>query len=221
MARIKDRQSALELREKGMSYSQIKEILHLSKSTLSLWLRAYPLSKEQIDALRGKNPRRIEKFRDTMRYKREARLNEVYARQKKQLLPLTKKELLIAGLFLYWGEGSKTTGSVSLNNTDPSVLKFELYWLVNICRVPQTKIRVYLHLYRDMDIDQEMIFWSKQLKISLEQFAKPYIKSSNRENLTQKGFGHGTCGLTVNDIHLKERIMMGIKVISDYYSLKI
>ena len=221
MARLLDRQTALDLRRQGKSYTQIKDILQLSKSTLSLWLRDYPLSKEQIDALRGKNPRRIEKFRETMRNKHNLRLEGVYNKQRKVLLPLTKKELCIAGLFLYWGEGSKTTGAVSLNNTDPSVLKFELYWLAKICSVPKDKIRVYLHLYKDMDIDKEISFWSKQLKIPLGQFIKPYVKSSNREDLTQKGFGHGTCGLIVNDIHLKERIMMGIKVISDYCSLRI
>lgn len=221
MARLLDRQKALALRKQGKSYSQIKKSLNISKSTLSVWLREYPLSKEKIDALRGRNPKRIEKFRETMRLKREDRLRVVYEVQKKNLLPLTKNELLVAGLFLYWGEGSKTTGSVSLNNTDPNVLTFTLYWLISICKVPKNKIRVYLHLYRDMNIEREMKFWSKYLKLPLEQFAKPYIKSSNREDLTQKGYGHGTCGLVVNDTRLKERIMMGIKTISDYYSFKI
>lgn len=136
------------------------------------------------------------------------------------ILPLSRKELLIAGLFLYWGEGSKTTGSVSINNTDPEILRFSLYWLNKVLKVPKNKIRVYLHLYKDMNIKQELEFWSKILKIPLNQFAKPYIKSSNRENLTHKGFGRGTCGLAIHNVNLKEEIMMSIKAISDYYSSK-
>lgn len=221
MSRIFDRQKALELRKKGKSYSQIKKLLRLSKSTLSLWLRDYPLTKEQIDLLRGKNPKRIEKYRETMRLKREKRLQEIYEQEKIKLLKLTKKELLIAGLFLYWGEGSKVTSSVSINNTDPKVVKFAFYWLTNSLGIPREKIRVYLHLYKDMDVNKEMEFWSKDLKLPLDQFSKPYIKSSNRENLTHKGFGHGTCGLAVHNSSLKEHIIMGINAMADYYASKI
>lgn len=49
----------------------------------------------------------------------------------------------------------------------------------------------------------------------------PLLEILSRENLTHKGYGHGTCGLLVNDTLLKESIMMGIKAISDHYSLKI
>lgn len=221
MARSFDRQKALELRLEGKSYSQIKKILNLSKSTLSLWLREYPLSKDQIDTLRGKNPKRIEKFRETMRLKHQRRLLKIYQEKKQELLPLSEKELLVAGLFLYWGEGAKTTGSVSINNTDPELLKFALFWLCKILKVPKKSIRVYLHLYKDMKMREEMEFWSKILKIPLDQFSKPYIKTSNRENLTHKGFGHGTCGLAIHKTELKEAIMMSIKAISGYYSSKI
>jgi len=49
MARYKDREKALRLRtEKQMSYSQIKKILKVSKSTLSYWLRNYPLTEKNI-----------------------------------------------------------------------------------------------------------------------------------------------------------------------------
>lgn len=221
MARTLDRQKALELRLEGKSYSQIKQLLNISKSTLSLWLREYPLTKERIDALRSRNPKRIERFRETMRLKHQSRLDKVYGEKEQELVPLSRKELLIAGLFLYWGEGSKTTGSVTISNTDPAILKFSLFWLNNVLKIPKKNIRVYLHLYKDMDIEKEIDFWGKTLKILLSQFAKPYIKSSNRENLTHKGFGHGTCGLAVHNVNLKEQIMMSIKVISDNYSSKI
>lgn len=67
-----------------------------------------------------------------------------------------------------------------------------------------------------------MDYWSRQLNIQLTQFAKPYIKNSNRNGLTHKGFGHVTCGLRVSNTFLKEWIMMmEIAAISDQYALKI
>lgn len=222
LARVLDKQKAYELRKLGKSYSEIKAELGISKSTLSGWLWEYPLTKEQIDSLRGKNPRRIERFRETMRLKREKRFREIYLSEQKSLLPLSRKEVLIAGLFLYWGEGSKLlNGSSRLNNTDPQVLKFTLYWFVKALEIPREKITVSLHLYSDMIVDDEIDFWSKKLNLPKIQFAKPYIKESKRIGITQKGFGHGTCGLNVNGSRLKERIVFGIKAIADYYSLKI
>lgn len=221
MARFDDHQQALELRKQGKSYSQIKRELNISKSTLSVWLRKFPLSKQQIDKLRGKNEVRIEKYRQTMQIKREKRLHMYYLEEKCRLLPLTEKELLVAGLFLYWGEGGKTLRNVvSINNTDPSVLKFALYWIRIALKIPKEKIQVYLHLYNDMDVEKEIYFWSNELNIPKQFFAKPYIKKSKRADLTQKGFGHGTCGIRVNNTVIKERILMAMQVMADYYGGK-
>lgn len=223
MAKVKERQEALELRLKEkMSYSQIKKILGVSKSTLSLWLRAYPLSKKRVSELRNRNEARIEKFRETMRRKREKRLSHFYKEESKKWLPLSRRELLLAGLFLYWGEGGKTLfHTVSLNNTDPKVLKFILFWLTKALKVPKEKIRVNLQLYSDMNVKRGIGFWSKELKISPSQFIKPYIKKSKRVGLTHKNFGHGTCGLVVTNTRLKERVLMAIEAIADHYEKKI
>lgn len=218
MTRFLDRQKALELRKKELSYSQIKKILRVSKSTLSDWLSEYPLSKKRISELRDRNEARIEKFRETWRKKRQVRLDQFYKQAKKEVLPLTKKEIFIAGLFLYWGEGSKSTyDKVCLSNSDPKVIKFTFFWLTKTLDVPKSKIRVYLQLYSDMNKEEAISYWSKELNIDQKQFNKPYIKQSKRVNISHKGFGHGTCALTVNSTLLKERILMMIKSIADYY----
>lgn len=219
MARFKDREKALALRKKEMSYSQIKKILGVSKSTLSLWLRDHPLSKERIRELRDCNERRIERFRETMRQKRQRRLDKTYKVQKKLLLPLNNREFFIAGLLLYWGEGGKTQKDVlTISNSDPAIIKFFIRWLNRNLRVPKNKMRAYLHLYNDMDINKEIDFWSKRIKIPLSQFSKPYIKKTSSKRINHKGgFGHGTCNLRINSVPLAEKVFMTIKVISDKY----
>jgi len=226
MSRIKDRQKAIELRKEGKTYTQIRKQLKISKSTLSEWLSKYPLTKEQAKLLEAN---RIlskelgnEKTRLVKQKKREARIKSTYDNQKKYWQKLSKRELEIAGLFLYWGEGSKRlNGSVSLNNTDPRVMQFTLYWILNSLHVPKEKIKVDLQLYSDMSIESEVNYWSDELNLSINQFRKPYIKKSKRVDIDQKGFGHGTCTLVVNDVLLKEKIMMGIKSIADFYGEKI
>lgn len=65
MARFKDKEEAIKLRLQGNSYSQIKSVLKVNKSTLSYWLKDFPLSEEKIQKLRDRNPQRIEKYRAT------------------------------------------------------------------------------------------------------------------------------------------------------------
>lgn len=210
---------AIELRKEGRSYSQIKKELQVSKSSLSLWLRNYPLTEERLRELRDFNEKRIEKFRNTMWAKKEERLKQVYETERKHLLPLTEKELLIAGLFLYWGEGAKTgAATVSLSNTNPKVVKFFLYWLTKILKIPKRKITARLHIYSDMDLQKTLRFWSKELNLPLSQFKRPYVKKSTLNGLTYRGYGHGTCNLFVYGRSLIEKVLMGIEAIADEYA---
>src|SRR3989338_8300785 len=121
MARLIERNKAIALRLTGMSYTEIKNKLGISKSTLHYWLKEYPLSDERIRDLRDWNAQRIERFRKTMQRKREGRIRDVNEYVQKRIGALSKREFFVAGLFLYWAEGSKTSQSTTaLTNTDPA-----------------------------------------------------------------------------------------------------
>ena len=215
MARKKDKQKALQMRKKGMSYSQIKEKLKISKSTLSGWLHDMPLSEKRIKELRDFNPQRIERYRNTMRAKKDARLNEIYKKVSKNIGIFSKRDLFLAGLFLYWGEGTKASNcSVILTNTNPTMLKFFIKWL-ELFNVKRKNLKVKLHLYSDMNIKKSLDFWSKELRIPISQFQKPYIKRTSLKSVTYKnGFGKGTCSVILNNRDIWEYIIMGLKYIS-------
>jgi hypothetical protein len=225
MARREDRRKAIELRRRGKTYSEIRQKLDVPKSTLSGWLSGYHLSEGELVKLKTNIKRRrylgIEKTRITKAKKRQKRLQKTYKQEERRLLPLTKREFYLCGLFLYWGEGVKglRTG-VSLNNTDPKVIKFYYLWMTRTLGIPKEKVKVAVHLYEDMDVEESLDYWSRLLGISRKQFIKPYIKKSNRKEVDHKGFGRGTCGLYVYDQKLKERIMLGIEAISDYFYKK-
>ena len=223
MAHTLLREQVIQLRLQGYTYNQIKRELGIPKATLSNWLSKMPLSPERLEELE-KNRKlgrdlAVEKFRETFRIKRLNRRKEVYSKQK-EILPLSEKELFIAGLFLYWGEGDKDKLRVGISNTDPRIIKFAFYWMIECLRIPQEKIKVQLHLYKDMNIEDSIKFWSDVLNLPKEQFAKPYVKKSSREGLTYKSFGHGTCKIFVCSVELSEKVAMTIKAISDTYGAR-
>jgi hypothetical protein len=219
MARKKDHEKAIILRKRGYSYSQIKQILKVSKSTLSGWLKEFPLSEERIRELRDHNEQRIENYCRTRRRQKEERLEKCYKDVKQGLFPIRDRELYLAGIFLYWGEGSKTASAeIALSNTNPAMIKFFMYWLNTIIKIPKEKMNVRLYLYNDMNIAMETRYWSSKLNIPISQFKKPYIKKTLFKNVNYKGgFGHGTCNLRVFNARLTEKILMTIKAISDKF----
>lgn len=216
MARKLDKQKAILLRQKGLSYSQIKEKLGISKSTLSGWLYDMPLSEERIKELRDFSPQRIERYRNTMRDKKETRLRDVYKKVSKDIGQFSKREIFLLGLFLYWGEGTKRAScSTQLTNTNPAMLKFFIKWL-ELLGVNRKDLKVKLHLYSDMNINEGIAFWSKTLKIPVSQFKKPYIKETKLKSITYKnGFGKGTCCVIFEGRDLWEYVIMGLKYISE------
>jgi len=215
------KEEVLKMRLKGLSYSQIRSKIKVSKSTLSNWLSKYPLSSERIKKLRDWNPRRIENCRNTKLKNRNEKLEKIYKNISNEISILSKREIFIAGLFLYWGEGTKASRDmVAFTNTDPTMLKFFIKWMMNL-NIPREKMKVKLHLYSDMNKNEKMKFWSKTLNIPEENFKKPYIKDSKFSSLTYKNtFGQGTCTVIYGSSELYNKITMGLKYIRGVVSRK-
>jgi hypothetical protein len=124
------------------------------------------------------------------------------------------------GLFLYWAEGTKASpGVVTMTNTDPMMIRFFMTWL-GLEGIDKSRMQVRLHLYADMNIEKESLFWQQSLGLLESNFKRPYIKESTYEKKRNyKGrFGHGTCNLMVSNTTLYERVMMGIKYIADSHT---
>lgn len=217
MARFEDRRKAIELRLAGQTYSSIRTQLNVNKSTLSDWLKNIRLSREQIEKISSDTiARRVETYINTTRLRRQ-RISEVfYQEQKKKLLPLSSRDFLIAGLFLYLGEGAKSTRSrIQVTNSDPAIIQFSIFWMNKILGIKRSKLKVQLHLYKDMDINNEVSFWKKVTHFKNDQIIKPYIKKTSSLKINHPSFGHGTCAIYCHDAKLKDEFMAGIRVIMD------
>lgn len=212
------KQKAIQLRlEEQLSYSAIQKKLSVPKSTLSDWLRPFPLSREKIMELRRlgwKNSEaKIEMFRATMRDKRDKKDGEVYEIYRKQFVNIPDIAIFVSGLALYLAEGSKTSNyRVSLANTDPKVIRFFTKWLYKFFKIRKNKLRIHLHLYEGMNIDKEKDFWKNELGVDNTQFYKSFITKHKKSSfLYKESFRHGTCSVIISSTELKRRIMMAIK----------
>lgn len=223
MARLLDRKKALELRGEGMTYGQISSVLGVPKSTISVWLREFEINKSILHKLYENRAKvritaavKANLSKSKIRYDKfvQSKITEKFT-----LLPLTRKESYIAGLMLYAGEGTKGDNStVSLCNTNPEIVRFFVNWLVEYCGVSKQDLRVLVHIYRDMNVQDTLSYWSQTIDIPLSQFIRPYMKTSKRSDLTHKGFDKGTCSVYIYNVELKRKIRAGMDILMEQIS---
>src|SRR5947209_3004328 len=128
--RSADKDKAIELRIKHQwGYGMISKELKVPKSTLSAWLKDLPLSESRILELRreawSRGEASRERFRQTMRKKQEVERERVFKAVAHKLGKISNQSLFVAGLMLYWAEGTKRNYySIGLANTDTGLIKF-------------------------------------------------------------------------------------------------
>jgi hypothetical protein len=153
-----------------------------------------------------------------MAAKKKQLFDSAILEQEMMLGNLSERELYLCGLALYWGEGGKTIYSeLTFTNTDPRMIRFYLHWLREVVHCPEEKIKVKLHLYRDMDFESELEYWMKITGVKRDHFTKPYIKATTLKGLTYKSRGHGTCNLIAGGLTYSRPVFAAMEVLSRKY----
>ncbi len=204
--KLKEKIEVIRLRKLGKSYSEIRKQVNVSKSSLSLWLRGIRLTPEQIVRLKGRQ-RTGYWGGEGNRKKRIKRTKQIIAEARKEVKLLLKNPLFLAGLMLYWAEGDKSDGKegVKLSNSDPAMIKFMMRWFRKICKVPEKKFRIALHIHKlhcRKDIEN---YWSQITGVPLDQFHKTQIKPTSLKHRKNKLY-NGTCNIIICSKDLFRRI---------------
>ncbi len=174
---------ALTLRKNGKSVGDVMRELGISKSTASSWCREVKLTLAQKEALRAKAVIAGHKGRilgsATNHRKKLDMIAKNFVEARKAIGKITRRDLLIAGTALYWGEGSKserTSGFVFVNS-DPTMALFMKRFLEKVFDLPADRFlcTVQINEIHRTRIDAVLIFWSKLLQLPPQQFTKPYF----------------------------------------------
>lgn len=84
--------------------------------------------------------------------------------------------------------------------------------------VDRSKVHIALHLYENMNIEAETLFWENITNLSKQQFYKTQVRK-----VKKRSFGyrepqrHGTCSVIFDNVEKKREIMMAIKAFLDLY----
>ena len=207
------KESALQLRKRGISIGIIEHKLGISRSTLSGWFKNIELSHVQKEQL-------LQNWRDGLVHARKKAVIWHNA-QKKQRLEEAKKQAIktLAGIdekdknilelalaILYMGEGSKKKIETALGSSDPLILKFFLSVLKNVYSVDMKKIRCSLYLRADQDPIKIKRFWAGQLKLPISSFNYANRDQRTAGSKTYKYY-KGVCQISGPTVAIQRKLL--------------
>lgn len=189
MAKSLLRLEARKLRKKGVSVKKIAQYLKVAKSSASIWTRDIILTVEQLENLRRSSLEGSERGRlKNALLQKEKRIKKMEEFKKQGIASigkLTSRELLIAGLALYWGEGYKKGRRLQFCNSDPKMIRFLLLWLQKCFKISNLDIRCriginYIHAKRENIVKK---YWAEITGVTLDQFTRTSFKKVENKKI--------------------------------------
>ncbi|TSC83294.1 MAG: hypothetical protein G01um101419_48 [Parcubacteria group bacterium Gr01-1014_19] len=183
------------MRREGFSYSEILKKIPVAKSTLSLWLRSVTLTTRQQQKLTNKKLIAIQKGGQARHNQRLALMSRIEQETKQDVKSLDNKHLWLAGVMLYWAEGSKEKKHnigqpLCFNNSDPRMIKFFVKWLIEIIEVDPNDIKFSIYIHKDADAKKALSFWSKTLSCDKSTIPVYFKKPKHKTNRRNTGEGY-------------------------------
>lgn len=176
-----EREKAIKLRKEGKSVKEIAKLLNISSSTVSLWVRQITLTPAQKERLTKKvfdtlqkGRKKAQKIQKLARKRKRVRLTKEALRE---IGRLSKRDVFVAGVALYWAEGFKKDNRLGFASSDPGMIKFFLNWL-KAAGVPRgdIRLRVGLNISHKKRIKEVQKYWQVQTGVPKTQFQKPFFQ---------------------------------------------
>jgi len=176
------KRQAIELRKKGYSLQEIVDVLGVSKSTASTWVRNVPLSKKfelrlltkiKVGQLHSQKAHRLQRIAKEVSAKERA---EVILKE----IPKNKYVSRFVCALLYFCEGRKSIyRGVDFTNSDLDLMKLFMKSIRESFILDESRFRVQVHLHSYHDTETQLNIWSKATGIPRNQFTKPYHKKTS------------------------------------------
>ena len=215
-----DQPKAIELRKQGKTYREIQGLLNISRSTLCDWFKDEEWSKHIKKFNTEKHIKistlRLKKLQDGRRMMLENKYKKVEEEAIKEFEIYKNNPLFMAGLMLYAGEGDKRSRNlIRLSNSEFHLHLVFIRFSEKFLNIGRDKIKVWLLLYPDLDIEECIEVWSIKLGISRLNFNKSQViigKSKSRK------LQHGVGNSIISSTSLKKKVMKWLELCEKHFS---
>jgi hypothetical protein len=164
------------LRRLGLTYGEIRDLIPVPKATLSHWCREIRLSGSQVEAIRLRTgPGSRKGIPVNTQWRRREEVARLKADARRFALNHLDDPYFVAGVVLYWGEGSKTRADLSVANADPRALRLFVAWVRSFhSRDAEFVLRINLHAGNDEP--GARAFWRGATGLDRADFHRTFVK---------------------------------------------
>src|SRR3989344_6000124 len=175
---------AIELRKGGYSYSEIQKFVHVQKSTLSYWFRDIKLSEPQLSRLKKKRIEAAQRGSKTKFLKTAKAIEEIQKTSAKDVGEISKRELWLMGVVLYWRErllnknDSDLKKGVRFTSSDPDLIKLFLKWLVDVVGIKneEKSFDIFIPENKKSSLNDFVDYWAGVTSFSKTIFSRYYLQ---------------------------------------------
>lgn len=124
----------------------------------------------------------------TERTKKRLRFEEdIFNEGIKEVGKLSKRELFLIGISLYWAEGfkHKDESSLGLATMDINMAKIYIIWLKKCLDIGTERLsfRVTANILYSNRIGEMEKYWADSLRVEIDQFVKPFYQKSKQNRV--------------------------------------
>jgi len=209
----KDKEKAILLRKQGKSYNEITKILDVPKSTLSLWLKnvKMPINIERKfwNKTRKKWAQNITRFNKQRAVFAKKKAKQIQDLASKDIVKISKRELFLVGVALYWAEGhKKSRWQLDFSNSDPAMIQLMMRFFREIYKVKEDKFFATAQIHLNVTSQKAVNYWSRITKIPKKQFLKTYtrITPTSKRKRAFNSLPYGTLRVSVSDVEMVNKM---------------
>ncbi len=176
--------------ERGRSVQSIAAELGYSRRGVKYWMDKHKIASRSIsDAVYlWHNPNG-----DPFKFRRPKNMKEA--------------ELFGLGLGLYWGEGTKADKNViRLGNTDPALIRKFMDFLTTFFTIDKADLKFGLQIFSDMNPEDVLKFWIKELGVLPVQFHKPTVTISGSIGTYRHKSKYGVLTIHYNNTKARKKL---------------
>ncbi len=200
-------------RRMGMSLRDASKKYGIPSSTLSGWFKNVSIEEKHKTKLRNNWIKGLIKARN------KAVVSNNLQKQKRLMLAEKEALFALAGIdtsqkyiielalaLLYLGEGFKTQNGTGMGSSDPLILRFFVFALIEIYKVEIASIKCSLHLRADQDPDKMQYYWANELNLPLSNFTKSSVDLRTKGRPTYPTY-NGVCVVQCGNISIQRKLV--------------
>ena len=205
------REHAEQLRRQGVSVRDIAEQLHVSKGTVSIWVRDIALTEAQKETLKDKQRHNRGRLKGAQTNRERFKALRLEYQAAGRLKAREGRPLHLAGCMLYWAEGAKEPNNVYFVNSDPNMMLLFMRFLREELSIAEELFSLRIHCHSQDFEEQRRVerYWLDLLQLPDTALKKTLFKQGSETS--RKVLHNGICTVRVHRVEYMQHIYGAIQ----------